>query len=187
MAENKVQFGLDKLYYALITESTAGAITFGAPKAVPGAVSLSMDAEGEETVFYADNVRYYVTQDNNGYSGDIEIAKVPEDMWTDVYGVTEDSNHVITENADAVTKEVALLFRFAGDKNKNCCVLYRCTLSRPTLSHATTEGSKKPQTATINYTAIPLPSGAVRATTLSTTDDTIKNGWFSAVYTAPTT
>lgn len=187
MAENKVQFGLDKLYYAVITEGTGGAITFGTPKPIPGAVSLSMDAEGEETVFYADNVRYFVSQDNNGYTGDIEIAKVPEDMWEDVFGVTVDTNSVMIENSDAEIKEVALLFRFSGDKNKNCCALYRCTLSRPTISHQTTEGSKEPQTSTISYTAIPLPDGKVRATTLSTTADSVKEGWFSTVYQTATT
>ena len=183
MAENKVQFGLDKLYYAIITEGTDSSITFGTPKAVPGAVSLSLDAEGEETIFYADNIRYYVSQDNNGYSGSIEVAKIPEAMWEDVYGVTMDTSKVLIENAEVEPKEVALLFRFSGDKNKNCCALYRCTLSRPSISHATTENTKEPQTSTIDYTAIPLPNGNVRATTTSQTNDTVKNGWFSTVYT----
>lgn len=182
MAENKVQFGLDKLYYAVITEGNNGEITFGTPVAIPGAVSLSMDPEGEETVFYADNIRYYVSQDNSGYSGSIEVAKIPEAMWSDVYGVTSDNANVMVENVDNVVKDVALLFRFSGDKNKNCCVMYRCQLSRPTMAHNTTEGSKEPQTESINYTALPLPDGNVRATTTSQTADSVKEGWFSAVY-----
>lgn len=182
MAENKVQFGLDKLYYAIITEAANGDITFGTPVAIPGARSLSMDPEGEETVFYADNIRYYVSQDNNGYSGSIEVARIPDSMWSDVYGIESDDASVMIENVESVTKDVALLFRFSGDKNKNCCVLYRCTLSRPTMSHATTEGSKEPQTETINYTALPLPNGQLRATTTSETAEAVKTGWFSAVY-----
>jgi len=181
--ENKVQFGLDELHYAVITEGTDGTITFGTPVKVPGAVSISMDPEGEETVFYADNVRYWIGQDNNGYSGSIEIAKVPEQMRTDIWGDTLDDNGVLVENADAQIKEVALLGRFSGDKNKNLFALYRVTLSRPSASHNTTEGSKTPQTATIDYNAIPLPNGHVKATTTSTTDETVKSGWFSTVYT----
>lgn len=182
--ENKVVFGLDKLAYAVITE-TNGEITFGTPVMVPGAVSLSMDAEGDETVFYADNIRYFVSQTNDGYSGDLEIAKVPEQMRIDVFGDTLDSNNVLIENSNAVVKEVALLGQFSGDKNKNLFVLYRCTLSRPTMSHATTEGNRDPQTSTISYTAIPMDDGVTKATTTSETADAIKTAWYTAVYQTP--
>ena len=186
MSENKVQFGLDKLHYAVITENENGEVTFGTPVAIPGAVSMSMDAENGESTFYADNVKYYVSNNNNGYSGDIEVAKIPEAMWTDVFGATKGEDNVIVENSDAVIKDVALLFRFSGDKNKNCGVMYRCTLGRPSMSHATTEESKEPQTSTISYTAVPLGDGKVRATTTSETAESIKAGWFGSVY-MPTT
>lgn len=183
--ENKVQFGLDELHYAIITENAeTGAITFGTPVKVPGARSIEMDPEGEQTIFYADNIRYWISQDNNGYSGTLEIAKVPEQMREDIWGDTLDTNGVLTENADVEPKEVALLGRFSGDKNKNLFALYRVTLARPSASHATTEGSKEPQTASISYTAIPLPNGRVKATTTSTTTEAVKNAWFESVYQA---
>ena len=181
--ENKVQFGLEKLYYALITV-TNGEETFGTPKAVPGAVSLSMDAETGETTFYADNIKYYVSKTNNGYSGSVELAKVPEEMWEDVYGVTVDAtDKVMVEKTTDVIKEVALLFEFSGDKNKNNCVLYRCVLGRPSISHQTTEDSNEPQTVSIDYEALPLSDGKVRATTTSQTDATVKSDWYTSVYT----
>ena len=56
MAENKVKFGLSNVHIAKITEED-GAITYGTPFAMPGAVSLSADPEGETTPFYADNIK----------------------------------------------------------------------------------------------------------------------------------
>ncbi len=181
--ENKVQFGLDKLAYAVITIGTDGTESWAVPVTIPGAVSISMDPEGDETVFYADNIRYYVSNNNSGYSGSIEVAKVPEQMQEDVYGITKNTDGVLIENEADEVKEVALLGRFSGDKNKNLFVLYRCTLGRPQASHNTTEASKDPQTSTIDFTAIPTSAGKVKATTTSETTESVKEGWYTAVYT----
>ena len=37
-----------------------------------------MDANGEIEPFYADNIAYYVVNNNSGYEGDLEIALIPE-------------------------------------------------------------------------------------------------------------
>ena len=54
MAEtkNKVKFGLSNVYIAKITETEDG-ITYGTPFAMPGAVGLNADPEGDTTPFYA--------------------------------------------------------------------------------------------------------------------------------------
>ena len=66
---NKVKYGLSNCYYAVYDE-TAG--TYGTPVAMPGAVNLSLDQEGETNKFRADNIDYYVSISNNGYSGDLD-------------------------------------------------------------------------------------------------------------------
>lgn len=48
---NKVKYGISNVHYAPVTSSG-----FGTPVALEGAVSLSLSAEGERSVFYADNI-----------------------------------------------------------------------------------------------------------------------------------
>ena len=90
---NKVKFGLKNCHYALATlDSETGTVTFGTPVAIPGAVNLSLDPEGDTEPFYADDMVYYTTVANNGYSGDLEIALIPDSFRKDVLKETEDTN-----------------------------------------------------------------------------------------------
>ena len=45
--ENKVEFGLRNCYYAVVTVDESGKITYGAPKKLPGAVSITFDKSGD--------------------------------------------------------------------------------------------------------------------------------------------
>ena len=126
---NKVKFGLKNCHYAIATLAADGTVTFGTPVAMPGAVSLSLDAEGDNDPFYADDSVYYMVSNNNGYSGDFELALIPESFLTDVMHETEDANGVIVENKDVEPEHFALLFEFSGDQRK---ILTACiTAVRP--------------------------------------------------------
>lgn len=148
---NKVKYGLSNCYYAVYDE-TAG--TYGTPVAMPGAVNLSLDQEGDTNKFRADNIDYYVSVSNNGYSGDLELALVPDSFRTDVMGETVDATSGLQyEVADANPKAFALLFQFEGDEHATRHVLYYCKASRPTIASQTTEETIEPVTETINLTA----------------------------------
>ena len=64
--KNKVKFGLQNVYWAKINEwgedpdGNKTVPAYGPSKHLPGAVSLSIDANGEAENFYADNGVYYV-------------------------------------------------------------------------------------------------------------------------------
>ena len=119
LEKNKVKFGLNKVHYAkILSFDDEGVPTFAEPVRIPGAVSLSIDAEGEASNFYADDGVYYVLNNNSGYTGDLEIALVPLDFATDILGEKLDKNGVLTENNTAEVSQFALLFEFSGDKNK---------------------------------------------------------------------
>ncbi len=179
---NKVKFGLKNVYYAKVTFDDDLTPTFATPVRIPGAVNLSLDAEGEAENFYADDSIYVVLAANNGYSGDLEIALIPESFLTDILHEEKDTNGVLVEQSDIEVEHFALLFEFSGDQHKTRHVLYNCTCSRPTIESATTEDKKEPQTDKLSLTALPLASGYVKAKTSLTTDTTVYDSWFSAVY-----
>lgn len=113
--KNKVKFNICNVHYALQTIGDNGDVSFGTPVPMPGAVSLSLDANGEPSNFYADGYAYYTISNNMGYEGDLELAMIPESFRTDVLKETLDTNKVLVENANVETANFALLFEFDGD------------------------------------------------------------------------
>ena len=180
---NKIKFGLKKVYIAKQTE-TAGVYTYDTPVALPGAVSLGLDAQGESTPFYADDCVYYRSNDNNGYSGSLELAYIPDWFREDILGETADAKDVLFEKADGSDKNYfAMLFEFDGDQHRVRHVMYNCSVSRPSVASSTKENSVTPITETLNITVDPRLDGLVKGRTTADTDSTVYNGWFSTVYT----
>ena len=184
--KNKVKFNICNVHYALITVSEEGEVTFGTPVAMPGAVSLSLEPNGEPSNFYADGYAYYTISNNMGYEGDLELAMVPESFRTDVLKESLDTNQVLVENANVETANFALLFEFDGDVKKIRHVLYNCSAARPNIGSSTNEEEIEVQTETLALTAAPLANGYVKARTGDSTTDEVYKGWYGAVY-MPTT
>ena len=191
MAENKVQFNLKNVYYAVLTETvTASGTTYSwaTPVKVPGAVNLSLEAQGDINPFYADGIVYYQTVANNGYEGDLEMARFIDQMMMDVWGWTEGAtSKVMTEHADVEPKYFALLFQIDGDAGNEFYVLYKCSGTRPGISSTTNTETKDPQTQSSTISAIPLDDGTVFARTTADTPTATKTSWFTSVFREGTT
>lgn len=179
---NKVKFGLKNCHYAKATFDDDGNVTYAKPVRIPGAVSLSLDPEGSIDPWYADDIAYYICNSNQGYSGDLEIALVPESFAKDILHEEEDANGVMTENSEVEVEHFALLFEFTGDQRKIRHVMYNCTCARPGIEGQTIEDSKEPQTDTLELTATPLVNGYVKAKTSTTTSQDVYDAWYDAVY-----
>lgn len=184
---NKVKYNLKNVHAAKLTESVVdGAVkyTYAAPQAIPGAVSISLDAEGDSSPFYADGIVYFRSVANNGYSGELEIALIPEWFRTDILQETLDSNGVLVEKSDqAESVKFALLFEFDGDVRAIRHVMYNCTASRPSIESETKEDTIEPGTEKLSLTADPREDGLVKSRTGDTTSAETYQSWYKSVYT----
>ena len=151
---NKVKYGLSRVYYAVASiDSTTHAATYATPKAFPGAVSMSLDQQGELTPFHADNIDYWVGNSNNGYQGDLEMALITDDFRKDILGQVVDANGMLVELKDVEAVHFALLFQFEGDEKGTRHILYNCTATRPATAGQTTSDTIEPQTESVQITA----------------------------------
>ena len=183
MAKNKVKYNLKNVHAAKLTVGEQGAFTYAAPQAIPGAVSITMDAEGDTSPFYADGIVYFRSNTNNGYSGDLEIALIPEWFRTDILLEEKDSNGVLVEKSTITEMpKFALLFEFDGDVHGIRHVFYNCSASRPGVSSQTKEDTIEPVTETLSLTADPRADGLVKARTGDTTTEETYNNWYQSVY-----
>ena len=180
--KNKVKYNLKNTHYAMLSIAEDGSVSYGTPTAMPGSVSISLDANGEPENFYADGEAYYVINNNMGYNGDLELAMIPESFRTDVLKEQLDDKGVLIENAQVELAAFALLFEFDGDQRHIRHVLYNCSASRPGIEGKTNEESREVQTEKLTIKAAPLANGMVKAKTGDTTDATVYNDWYKAVY-----
>ena len=183
MSKNKVKYNLKNVQAAKLTKNGDGTFSYATPQAIPGAVSLSLDAEGESSPFYADGIVYFRTTSNNGYSGDLEIALIPEWFRTEILKEVKDSKGVLVEtNTNTESVYFALLFEFDGDAHAIRHVMYNCTASRPSIESETKEENIEPVTETLSLTADPREDGLVKSRTGDDTDSATYQNWYSAVY-----
>ena len=186
---NKVKYNLKNVHYAVMTGGDVdaqGKATYGTPVAIKGAVSLSLDAEGSTNPFYADGIVYYTSIANNGYSGDLEVALLPDSFRKNVLGEVEDGNGVLIEKVDGSPIHFALLFQFDGDAKGIYHCLYNCVATRPTVAGQTSEDTIEPATESVSLTATSiydetLAKNIVKARSGDATGSTVTDGWFTNV------
>ena len=187
---NKVKYGLKNAYYALATIAQDGTATYGTPKRLPGAVSISLEPAGENTNFYADDQVYFTTGGSTGYTGELELALIPDDFRKDCLGEDDSQTGVLIETADASPANFALLFEFTTDDKAIKHVFYNCTATRPNIAGTTKGESTEVSTETISlnattiYNAL-LQSNIVKAKADSTAD--AYSTWYTNVYQPVTT
>jgi phi13 family phage major tail protein len=160
----KVVFGISDVAYCVISESTASGVTtlsYGTPTPILGAVSLSLDIEGDTNDFYADNGVYASFDSNNGLSGDLEIANVPESVYTDLLGYYKDTTTgLMTELASPTEAYFGLMCKVSSNEDPIGFKFYKCALSRPAFAANTTTESIEPDTQTLAIRIMPIDTAA---------------------------
>ena len=149
---NKVLFGVSNLHIGEYNVSTTGVVSLGTPYALPGTVNISMEPQSEESKFYADNVTYWSSYSDNGYSGEIENALFPDDFKTRFMNYQALANGGIAQIKGKKNKAVYMAFQTEGDDKARRGIFYNVSLGQITREYSTTEDSIEPATATLPFT-----------------------------------
>lgn len=186
---NKIFYGISNVYYSVVTETlttTGWSETYGTPKALKGAVGITLPASNESIQFAADNdANYFMQQVFTGYSGgSLELRYLDDQFRMDVFGNSQDDNDVLVENINDKPKFIALLFQFEGDATNTRYCLYRVSVGVPDSSSST-------KTTTIPEVTLSLPltaggrlsDGVVKSKADETANAAQYAAWFGAVYT----
>ena len=183
-ADNKVHYALTNVYIAALEmDLETGTVTFGNPKRLLGAVSMDLSAQGDVIKLRADGMDYYVVNSNNGYQGDLNIARIPDWFRSDILGDTiSATDKVLVETTTQEPKAFAMLFEFLGDVKGTRHVLYNCAASRPNIKGENKDNLKDPDTDTLSLTASPLQDGKVKASTTAETPEDVHKNWFQKVW-----
>lgn len=184
---NKIMYGLKNVHYAKLIETvdtTTSEVTYsyGTVKAWPGAVSLSLEPQGDTLKEYADDIEWYTLATNNGYEGDFEYEVMPEDFRENILGETLDNKGVFVEKNDTSTTYFALLFEVDGDSQKRRNLFYKCSATRENNANNTKGESIEPTHGTITITAVARADGKIKASTSDNVDTATYNAWYSTVY-----
>ncbi len=184
----KITYGIKNVYYAKLTTSASGIVTFGTPTAFPGAKEISLPPVGDPVKVYADNIVYAKFHVNQGYDGNLSVYNVPEDFAKEHLGMSVDENGVLVEDASGTQSDFALLFEFNTDTtDTKRVVLYNCSAGRPNVNGKTKEQSVDPELFSIPISAAPATDTEyVKASIVGSSSDSTWNSWFSSVYTPST-
>lgn len=168
------------------TTGTAGTIGWGVPQAIPGAVRWTPTTVGDSSTFYADNGAYYVVTANNGYTGELEMANIPDAVKADMLGWEIDANGALIEVANGSQKKFALMGQIQGDSKNRRFIYFDCQASRPSKERTTKNETVTPATDVLPMTVSPIEINGktiVKADLeYSEANDTAYNGFFDAVY-----
>ena len=147
---DKVRFGLRNVKYAVWDETNS---TYGDAKDFPGAVALSLTREGSDNSdFYADDGVYHAfAGTNGGYSADLEMARIHDQVRVDLLGeVVDEGTGIQFEDVHATPKEFALICEMQLNGGATGFVFYNCIASRPELNANTQGENPDVDTDTLN-------------------------------------
>lgn len=182
----RIRYGIKNVYYAVATTGNDETLSYATPVAIPGAKSISLDAQGESVDEYADNVTWWHGDVNSGYTGTLEFedTAASELFINTVLGhATDNTTGVVTEKSSDQQKEFALGFEFTldgGTETGKRIWMLRCKISRPQISGSTKEANVAAQTQTVNLTCMARAVDEKVKTSCVSTDSAYTN-WFSAV------
>ena len=145
--------GLDKLFYADITEDANGNETYGKPKQLAKAISADLSVELNEATLYADDGQAEVVKEFKSGTLSLGVDDIGHEVAADLVGATLDNKGVLISGSEDTAKYVAVGFRAKKANGKyKYYWLYRVLFGVPATNLATKGDSISFQTPTIEGT-----------------------------------
>ena len=147
--------GLDKLYYAPITESATGDETYGVPAILAKAISAELSVELAEATLYADDGAAEIVKEFKSGTLSLGVDDIGAAIASALTGATIDSNQVIISASEDGGAPVAVGFRAKKSNGKyRYFWLYRVKFGIPATNLATKGDSITFSTPTIEGTVL---------------------------------
>ena len=147
--------GLDKLYYATITEDEDGNETYGTPEQLAKAMSADLSVELTEATLYADDGAAEVIKEFKSGTLSLGVDEIGATIASILTGATIDANGVIISTGEDGGQPVAIGFRAKKSNGKyKYFWLYRVKFGIPATNLATKGDSITFSTPTIEGTVL---------------------------------
>ena len=184
--------GLDKLYYAKITEAENGEETYGKPTQLAKAMSADLSVELAEATLYADDGAAEIVKEFKSGKLTLGIDDIGATVASDLSGATIDANGVIVSASEDGGTPVSVGFRAKKSNGKyRYFWLYRVKFGIPTANMATKGDNITFSTPTIEGTILRRNKvdtkgkhpwkAEVTEGDATVTEETIVN-WYNEVY-----
>lgn len=182
--------GLDKLYYAPITEDSNGNETYGTPVQLAKAISAELSIELNEATLFADDGQAEAVKEFKSGTLSLGVDDLGNENAVALVGARIDANGVLVSSGEDVSRYVAIGFRAKKSNGKyKYFWLYRVLFGIPATSLATKGDSITFSTPTIEGTILQRNKvdGANKhlwkaEVTENESNTAIINAWYDAVY-----
>jgi phi13 family phage major tail protein len=184
--------GMDKLYYAKITEDAQGVETYGAPQVLAKAIKADLSVELAEATLYADDAAAYVIKAFKNGKLSLGVDDIGMAVAQDLTGAAIDDNGVLVASGEDDGTLVAIGFRALKPDNRfRYFWLYRVKFGVPATNLQTKGDSITFQTPTVEGTVMrrnkPDGSGNHPWKSEVTEGDvgvaaSVISGWYAQVY-----
>ena len=182
--------GLDKLYYAKITEDASGEETYASPVQLAKAMTAELSVELAEATLYADDGAAEIVKEFKSGTLSLGVDDIGATAASDLTGATIDKNGVVVSASEDGGEPVAVGFRAKKSNGKyKYFWLYRVKFGIPATNLATKGDSITFSTPTIEGTILrrnktdaggkhPWKAEALEGDTPTATI----TGWYKEVY-----
>lgn len=147
--------GMDKLFYAKITEDEDGNETYDTPKVLAKAMKADLSVELAEATLYADDAAAEVYKAFKSGTISLGVDDLVNGVAEDLTGAQVDDNGVLVSSVEDISTAVAIGFRAQKSNGKyRYFWLYRVVFSIPATSLQTKGDSITFSTPTIEGTVL---------------------------------